>query len=109
MKADVASAVPAILAALLVLSAWSWVEIFLHRRIHLSEWLIGTLAIIIFWASNHFLVVRGSGPKFDDEFSGFSKRRQLALYLAAVLVNVAVWLFLLFTVKVYQRTFGIWQ
>ena len=107
MKANSAVAAPAILETLLALSALSWIEIALHQRIDVGKWLIGVFAVVIYWANSHVLVERGSGLKFEREFSGFARVKQLALFFGAVLVTVTIGFFLYFTVTVYRQTFGI--
>jgi hypothetical protein len=109
MKATSATAGPAMLEAVLAVSGLCWLEIVLHHRFYINKWLIGVLGAIIFWVNSHVLVGRGSGLKFEKEFSEFSSPKQAALFSGAALTTVAIGFFLYFTVTVYHRAFGIGQ
>jgi hypothetical protein len=107
MRARTGAAGPAIFTSFLALDALLWAEIFLRRRIELSELIVGVSFVVVYWLHEHILVDRGHGLDFDTKFVEFSVRKQVALCLTSTVLIVAVGLSFYFTVQVYHRTFNI--
>ena len=88
---------------LLVLTISNVVHVVVGRRLVFGEYDAGIAAFCLYWINAHFLVRRGAGISFDEEFSGFERKKQLALYAVATAITLSAVVSFLLSVTLYQK------
>ena len=94
---------------LLGMSVLLWSEILTGRRGFIERYVVLLLLawVALHFINSHFLLYRGSGFVFDDEFTTFPKRKRMVLLLAAIAILLATGVIFYFAITTFHRTFQI--
>jgi hypothetical protein len=81
MKYITASFGTSMVAVFIGFSFWTWIEVATAHDMDLNKWVIVAGALALLYASDFY--IRRHGLEFGKQFCGFSRNKQIALYLAA--------------------------
>jgi hypothetical protein len=106
MNADVHKGVAgvSVLEIMLLMSAFSWIQIFLGQQLQLNPLLLGT-AVFALYTFNYYLLHLSGGIAFEKQFSHLKKERRIALLSWAVVVILMAIVILSFSVVRFRSAF----
>src|ERR1041385_3294162 len=84
MKARAAAGLLSIIEGSLVASLVMWSEVGMGQHVPMKRWVGGIGFVILYLLNDHFLVDRGRGTAFEQQFRSFRATKQTILYVAAI-------------------------
>jgi Ni/Fe-hydrogenase subunit HybB-like protein len=106
MKSASATIGVSVMLGMLFVAVWAGAQIALHQHVILNQWLAFGILTVTFALNHYVLITREAGPEFELRFRKFTKKKQMGLQVAAVLIVVAIVTALFASMSAYNHAIG---
>jgi hypothetical protein len=79
----------------------------MRQHVPMNRWVGGIGFVILYLLNDHFLVDRGRGTAFEQQFRSFRATKQTILYVAAIGIILASGITVYLSVATYHQTFNL--